>query len=79
MTTRIFALVLAGALVSATAVGAGAQEILKKEPPRGAIKHGNVVLVDDGTCPAGQIKQLTGGKSDGRGQVRRIKRCVPKK
>jgi hypothetical protein len=31
--------------------------ILKQEPPPGALKAGEVVLVDDGTCLAGQIKR----------------------
>ena len=33
----------------------------KAVPPNGTIAYGHVVYVDDGTCPAGQIKKLTGG------------------
>ncbi|HEY6258875.1 MAG TPA: DUF6719 family protein [Xanthobacteraceae bacterium] len=35
--------------------------VLKQEPPEGALKSGQRVLVDDGTCPPGQIKQVIGG------------------
>jgi hypothetical protein len=36
---------------------------LKKEPAAGRLRLGQKVLVDDGTCPAGQIKELTGGSN----------------
>lgn len=47
--------------------------ILPSEPSR--IGFGDVVLVDDRSCPAGQIKEVTGGNSN-RG-IPRAKRCVP--
>ena len=37
------------------------REILKKEPPIGHLPPDASVLVDDGTCPKGQIKQVIGG------------------
>jgi hypothetical protein len=40
-----------------------AQAQLKAEPPRGQLKHGQRVLVDDGSCPAGQIKEVIGGSN----------------
>jgi hypothetical protein len=58
--------------------------ILKQEPPPGALKAGEVVLVDDGTCLAGQIKQVTGGSNfDAQGMpvrraAARLYRCIPK-
>ena len=55
-----------------------AQTVLKEEPKRNLLKHGQVVLVDDGSCPAGEIKEVTGGKDDAAKQVRRTRRCVPK-
>jgi hypothetical protein len=36
-------------------------KMLKQEPPIGQLPHGAKVLVDDRTCPAGQIKQVIGG------------------
>jgi hypothetical protein len=45
------------------------------EPPAGTIPYGTVILVDDGTCPAGQIKQVIGG-NNAQGIPRR-RACVP--
>jgi hypothetical protein len=36
-----------------------ALEVLKSDPPNGSLQSGTSVLVDDGTCPKGQIKKLT--------------------
>ena len=35
-------------------------EYLKEEPPKGAIPLGKIVYVDDGTCPSGEVKEITG-------------------
>jgi hypothetical protein len=35
-----------------------------------------ILLVDDGTCPAGQIKEVTGGRINER--VQRTRRCIPR-
>ena len=54
-------------------------ETLKKEPAMGALKEGQVVFVDDGTCPAGQIKKVIGGnhvKAGGYKHIERIRTCV---
>ncbi|MDR3520916.1 MAG: hypothetical protein P4L54_04795 [Acidocella sp.] len=57
----------------------GSQQYLTKEPPTGALPSGQVVLVDDGTCPAGQIKQVTGGNgSAAAGGTGRQRKCIPK-
>ena len=57
---RMASLVLLSMLVLTLATAAVAQ-VLKTEPRMGALREGQVVLVDDGTCPAGQIKQVIGG------------------
>jgi hypothetical protein len=54
---------------------------LKQEPPMGAMREGQVVLVDDGSCPTGQIKRVVGGnhtKVGGTKQVIRQSSCVPR-
>jgi len=56
-------------------------EVLKQEPPMGALREGQVVLVDDGSCPPGQIKQVTGGnhvKVGGTKHIVRISKCIRK-
>ena len=40
-----------------------AQTVLKREPMM--MNRGMVVLVDDGSCPRGQIKQLTAQAANG--------------
>ena len=37
--------------------------VLKQEPGPGKLRVGQTVLVDDGSCPPGQIKQVTGGRN----------------
>jgi hypothetical protein len=64
-------IVTAALLFSAGAVHA---QILKNEPGDGALPRGKRVLVDDGSCPAGQIKEVIGGsKID---HVARSTRCI---
>lgn len=41
------------------------------------LKLGQRVLVDDGTCPAGQVKEVRGAKITDKG-VTRTSACVPR-
>lgn len=41
------------------------------------LKLGQRVLVDDGTCPAGQVKEVRGAKMTDKG-VSRMSSCVPR-
>lgn len=52
---------------------ASCQSVLKAEPPKGSLATGQKVLVDDGSCPPGQVKQVTGATPG----TPRIKQCVP--
>jgi uncharacterized caspase-like protein len=45
-----------------------------KEPADGTVRYGMTMLVDDGSCPKGMIKEITGG-SNNHG-VSRTRRCV---
>jgi hypothetical protein len=70
-----FAIALSGVASPALA------EILKHEPPMGQLREGQVVLVDDGTCPRGQIKEVVGGnhvKVGGTKHILRTRKCVPR-
>ena len=49
-------------------------EYLKEEPPKGAIPYLKIVYVDDGTCPSGEVKEITGGSLQ-RSILRKV-RCV---
>ena len=81
---RIFKMFfLVGAFACAFSVGAMSVEILKKEPGRGQLKAGNSVFVDDGSCPAGQVAQISAGAGAGDSgnahkAAPRTRRCVPR-
>jgi len=68
------------ALVSILAAApASAQTVLKSEPPMGALRQGERVLVDDGSCPKGQIQEVIGGnhvEAGGTLRIRRVRRCI---
>ena len=66
-------------VILAITVTATNAEILKREPPMGALKEGQIVFVDDGICPSGQIKRVVGGnhvKVGGTKQIVRTHICV---
>ena len=60
-------------VLMAIAAQAG-QTLLKAVPKDGDIPYGKVVLVDDGTCPKGEVKEITGGSSAK--AIPRRTRCV---
>lgn len=54
---------------------------VSQEPPPGALRAGERVLVDDGTCPADQIKEVTGGGNLSTNRTTgppRSKKCIPR-
>jgi hypothetical protein len=56
-------------------------ETVKQEPPLGAMREGQVLLVDDGSCSAGKIKRVVGGnhvRAGGTKQIVRTSSCVPR-
>jgi hypothetical protein len=76
---RAFAVVFAIATIALS--GQSLAEVLKREPPMGQLQEGQVVLVDDGSCPGGQIKQVTGGnhvKAGGFKHIVRTRTCIPR-
>jgi hypothetical protein len=73
---------IAALLGASVATQAAAQPILKTEPAMGNLKPGQRVLVDDGSCPKGQIKQVIGGdhlKAGGRSNIERQRVCITRK
>ncbi|MEO8752563.1 MAG: DUF6719 family protein [Casimicrobiaceae bacterium] len=72
MRTTAFAMA-AGLLALMPGVGY-AVDYLKEVPPAGALRYLQIVYVDDGTCPAGEVKEVTGGDRS-KGVARKV-RCV---
>jgi hypothetical protein len=50
------------------------QGIISREPPMSTMHSGDVVLVDDGTCPGGMIKKIISGENE-RG-IPRTRTCI---
>jgi len=70
---------IAALLVLGTGNSAFAATVVKQEPPMGAMREGEVLLVDDGSCPPGKIKRVVGGNHiavGGTKQIVRTKSCV---
>jgi hypothetical protein len=71
---------LIASIISIGLAGSALAQI-KREPAMGAMKEGEVVLVDDGSCPKGQIKRVVGGnhtKVGGSKKIERTRSCVPR-
>jgi len=69
-------ILVSGALGSAVAV-----EVVKREPALGALRPGQRVLVDDGSCGPGMIKEVIGGNHvmvGGYSNIVRERRCIPR-
>lgn len=51
--------------------------ILTREPDPGELRLGQRVYIDDGSCPAGQVKEVAGAKMTPSG-IERVRKCVPR-
>jgi hypothetical protein len=69
-------LLFGGLAIFAFARIATAQQV-SREQDIGDLRLGQRIKVDDGTCPAGQVKQISGSKIAATGVVRTAK-CVPR-
>jgi hypothetical protein len=61
----------------------GTPRTVTEAPAPGTLRSGERVWVDDGTCPAGQIREITGGSNRNRQGASipnqgRQGQCVPK-
>ena len=70
------ALALAALALFALADGARA-EIVSREQDIVDLRLGQRVMVDDGSCPAGQIKEVQGSQMTASG-VLRTRKCIPR-
>ena len=77
---------IVAAALSLSLIGSGhAETILSAEPGVGMLHPGETVLVDDRTCPAGQIKQVIGASNrkyatdEKKLGVPRQRHCIPRR
>jgi hypothetical protein len=69
-------LMLAGGVFIMPAAPVLAQHV-SREQDIGDLRLGQRVKVDDGTCPAGQIKEISGTRMTSTGIVR-TQKCIPR-
>ncbi|VIO71614.1 hypothetical protein CI1B_38010 [Bradyrhizobium ivorense] len=69
-------LLAGGACWAQTAGFPNSAPIVLEEPPEGQMAPGMVLLVDDGSCGKGKVKQVTGGEIAGFNARPRTRKCV---
>lgn len=75
MRTILILATLAGITGAAPAI---AMDQVSREDDIVGLRLGQRVWVDDGSCPTGQIKEVTGATLAAGGGVARVKKCVPR-
>jgi hypothetical protein len=69
--------ILGGVALIALAAPAVADQIFPREQDIPDLRLGQRIMVDDGSCPAGQIKQVIGTNLTAAG-ITRARKCVPR-
>jgi len=73
---RFWSLLLGGLALLALATPAMANQVSREQDIVG-LRLGQRVLVDDGSCPAGQIKEVSGARMTPEGIVA-ARNCIPR-
>jgi hypothetical protein len=76
MTASRIIIALLGGFTLSTAAWAQ-QSIVSREQDIVDLRLGQKIMVDDGSCPAGQIKEVQGAQMTTSG-VQRTRKCVPR-
>jgi hypothetical protein len=67
---------LAGFALLASASSALAEQVAREQDIV-ELRLGQRIMVDDGSCPAGQIKEVSGSQMTTTGVVR-VRKCIPR-
>jgi hypothetical protein len=81
MSTGNALIALVFSMAAGIMAGSATAQVLKSEPAMGNLREGQRVLVDDGSCPRGQIKEVVGGnhvKVGGTKYIERRRQCIPR-
>mgnify|MGYP001189047357 CR=1 FL=1 len=70
--------ILLGAALFAVLATPAAAETVSRESEITSIRLGQHILVDDGSCPTGQIKEITGTKLTPQG-VASVRKCIERR
>ena len=76
MSSRIARIATLGLMLAALGAAASAQTVGREQNIVG-LRLGQRVLVDDGSCPVGQIKEVSGARMTASG-VLAARRCIPR-
>jgi len=74
---RRFSILLLTAFVLCTLAPAAVAEQVAREQDIVNLRLGQRILVDDGSCPAGQIKEVSGAQMTATGTVA-VRKCIPR-
>jgi hypothetical protein len=74
---RLSFLLLGGFALFALVTPVMADQQVSREQEIVDLRLGQRILVDDGSCPAGQIKEVSGARMTAAGILRAIK-CIPR-
>jgi hypothetical protein len=73
---RCWLALFAGIALAALATSAMAEQV-SREQDIGDLRLGQRIQVDDGSCPAGEIKEVSGAKMTPAG-ILRVRKCIPR-
>jgi hypothetical protein len=73
--TKLFSVLLISGLAMPAFVRVAIADQVAREQDINNLRLGQRIRVDDGTCPAGQIKEISGAKMVS-GQIVRTSKCV---
>ena len=73
---RCWLALFAGIALAALATSAIAEQV-SREQDIGDLRLGQRIQVDDGSCPAGEIKEVSGAKMTPTG-ILRVRKCIPR-
>jgi hypothetical protein len=68
---------LLGALALLALATPATAQLVSREQDIVDLRLGQRILVDDGSCPAGQIKEVSGAKMTAAG-IQRAAKCIPR-
>jgi uncharacterized protein DUF6719 len=75
--TRVVSLLIIAGLAIAAVPNVARAEQVSREQDIVNLRLGQRILVDDGSCPAGQIKEVSGTKMTASG-ILRAQKCIPR-
>jgi hypothetical protein len=75
--SRIRRFSLLGAFALFALATSAAAQLVSREQDIVDLRLGQRILVDDGACPAGQIKEVSGAKMTASG-IQRAAKCIPR-